>query len=223
MDFRPHSSTHGFIMRQHDGSGYSWSGIRTTATGEMQLRADGGNYNQLVVKDNGNIYMGGTLVVNNNLEVMTGSLEMHGRPVNHVGGLLMDGGINMDGNNIFGVNWISSSQFLYTSSDKQLKENVRPVENALDKVLLLDGVEFNWKESGENSLGVIAQDLEKIFPELVYIDPETGLRSVQYSGIIAPLIEAIKAQQEQISEQEKQNQEQQKQIDELWRAINRLR
>jgi len=47
-------------------------------------------------------------------------------------------------------------------------------------------------------VGLIAQDLEQVFPELVHTNPQTGLKSVQYGNLVAPLIEAIKEQQKMI-------------------------
>jgi hypothetical protein len=74
-------------------------------------------------------------------------------------------------------------------SDVNLKDNVATVGGALDKVSELRGVSFNWKESGEPSYGVIAQELENVLPELVHgSDPKT----VNYNGIIGVLIEAVK-------------------------------
>jgi len=84
----------------------------------------------------------------------------------------------------------------YYNSDRSLKKNIKPIENALDKVLQLNGVSFDWKKSGEPSLGLIAQDVEKVFPELVA--PNTP-KSVQYANLVAPLIEAIKEQQKEIN------------------------
>lgn len=74
-------------------------------------------------------------------------------------------------------------------SDVNFKDNVITVGGALDKVSELRGVSFNWKETGESSYGVIAQELETVLPELVHgSDPKT----VNYNGIIGVLIEAIK-------------------------------
>jgi hypothetical protein len=86
---------------------------------------------------------------------------------------------------------------LNATSDENLKENIRPIENSLNKVLQLNGVSFDWKESKQSSLGVIAQEIEKVFPNLV----KTGEnKSVNYNGLIGVLIEAIKEQQKQIDE-----------------------
>lgn len=81
-------------------------------------------------------------------------------------------------------------------SDEKLKKDISTIDGALDKVKQLRGVDYTWKESEEKSKGVIAQELQEVFPELVS-ESESGL-SVNYNGIIGVLIEAIKEQQKQI-------------------------
>ena len=61
----------------------------------------------------------------------------------------------------------------------------------------MNGVSFNWKSTGKASLGLIAQDVLKVFPELVSTDDQ-GILSLNYAGLSAPLIQAIKEQQDQI-------------------------
>jgi hypothetical protein len=77
-----------------------------------------------------------------------------------------------------------------SSSDETLKQNVVKIDNGLEVINQLDGVKFNWKRSGLDSYGVIAQDIEKVLPELV--SDVDGIKNVNYDGIIAFLIEAIK-------------------------------
>jgi uncharacterized membrane protein len=89
-------------------------------------------------------------------------------------------------------------------SDRKLKENIKPIEKALDKVSKLKGVSFDWKESDSYSkvkedYGFIAQDVKKIVPELVREDGG-GMLSLQYNGITPIIIEAIKEQQKMIQE-----------------------
>jgi hypothetical protein len=91
---------------------------------------------------------------------------------------------------------ILSATTFNSLSDENQKENVVTVTNALDTVKQLRGVRFDWKENGKPSLGVIAQELEKVLPELVL--NSNGQKTVNYSGIIAVLIEAVKQQQEEI-------------------------
>jgi hypothetical protein len=93
------------------------------------------------------------------------------------------------------------------SSDLRFKTNIRPISNALDKVRALRGVYFNWnqeeypeKQFGSNvELGFIAQEVEKIIPEIVTKDKtKDEFRSIKYDKLVALLVEAIKEQQKQI-------------------------
>ncbi|MFY9492929.1 MAG: tail fiber domain-containing protein, partial [Minisyncoccia bacterium] len=82
-------------------------------------------------------------------------------------------------------------------SDERLKENVAIVGSALDKIVQLRGVSFNWKPEAEmhnrTQFGVLAQEVETVFPELVLDNSiREGYKSVQYSGFVAPFIESIK-------------------------------
>lgn len=94
------------------------------------------------------------------------------------------------------------------SSDKNLKTNITPIENALDKVLSLEGVEFDFI-SGANcgylkkhQIGLIAQDVKKVIPEVVGKNTD-GTLGVSYQHLVAVLVEAIKEQQQEIDELKK--------------------
>jgi len=81
------------------------------------------------------------------------------------------------------------------TSDRRLKKDIKPVEDALERLTSLEGVTYNWKDQKSDhhrQIGVIAQDVEKQFPEAIYKNKETGFLSVNYSGLIGPIIEAIK-------------------------------
>ena len=86
-----------------------------------------------------------------------------------------------------------------TTSDERAKEGITPITGALDKVQQLGGYSFTLKQTDEKSSGVIAQEVQKVMPELVQEDAE-GLLSVQYGNMVGLLIEAIKEQQTQIDE-----------------------
>lgn len=81
------------------------------------------------------------------------------------------------------------------SSDINLKENIREINNALLNVLKMRGVIFDWIDGEKDQVGVIAQEIEKIYPKLVRENSD-GLKSVAYQNMIAILIEAIKEQNE---------------------------
>jgi hypothetical protein len=85
------------------------------------------------------------------------------------------------------------------SSDARLKENVRPITGALALVQQLEGVLFNRIGQTAEEIGVIAQQVEKIVPQLVHTD-DKGMKSVAYANAVALLIEAFKEQQNQIEE-----------------------
>ena len=92
--------------------------------------------------------------------------------------------LNVNGN-------IALNGIINTSSDVRLKSNIKTCENSLDKILNCRGVSFNYKDDDNKNIGVIAQELEEFFPELVNKNKE-GYKNVNYIGIIGVLIEAIK-------------------------------
>jgi hypothetical protein len=106
----------------------------------------------------------------------------------------------------------------YSSSDRQLKDNITPIENALEKVKQIGGYTFDWNDKQTtyegHDVGVIAQEIEAVLPEVV-TTRDTGFKAVKYEKIVPLLIEAIKEQQTQIENQ-------QSQIDELKALVKSL-
>lgn len=95
------------------------------------------------------------------------------------------------------------------SSDIRFKKDIAPIENPLAKVMQLRGVNFNWNTSAfpqrmfseKRTMGFIAQEVEKVFPEIVQTENTAeGYKSVQYDKVVALLVEAVKAQQKQIQQ-----------------------
>jgi hypothetical protein len=103
------------------------------------------------------------------------------------------------------VNRTADGTLTTSTSDIRLKENIKPLQNSLEKVKNLQGVSFNWKNDELKSpkIGLIAQDVEKILPELVFTNPTDGYKGINYAEINAVLIEAIKEQQKQIDDLKK--------------------
>ena len=98
----------------------------------------------------------------------------------------------------------------FATSDKRLKDNIKPLDNAIDKVLKISGVEFDWNDTRDedgkplhsyegHDVGVIAQEIEEVLPEVV-TTRDNGYKAVKYEKIVPLLIEAIKEQQVQIDE-----------------------
>ena len=94
---------------------------------------------------------------------------------------------------------ITASQ---SNSDIRLKENIQVIPDAVSKVKSLRGVTFNFKESGEKSTGLIAQEVQEVLPEAVYTAPAfkegDDFLALHYGNTVGLLVEAIKEQQTQI-------------------------
>lgn len=102
---------------------------------------------------------------------------------------------------------VTSGAYYYIS-DERLKKNIKKLDSksALDKIMKLDGVSFDWISQEVDSgteIGLIAQNVEEVFPELVRTNSD-GFKSVEYGNLVAPLIEAVKEQQAQIDELRKE-------------------
>jgi hypothetical protein len=97
-------------------------------------------------------------------------------------------------------------------SDGRFKKNIEPLQTALDKVMNLKGVRYEWNEKNgfgkRKEIGFIAQDVESVIPELVHTD-DKGYKSVAYDKLAPVLVEAIKEQQKTIAEKSKIIDEQQ--------------
>jgi len=107
-------------------------------------------------------------------------------------------GIGTGGNPQYELHVVGKIQGeLVTSSDQRHKQNISPLENTLPKLAQLRGVSFEWKDKTqdvETQIGLIAQEVEKVLPELVSTDDE-GYKSIAYGKLTAVLVEAVKEQQ----------------------------
>ena len=102
-------------------------------------------------------------------------------------------------------------------SDERLKDNVKTIDSALEKVKKLRGVEYVWNSTsrkGQKDIGVIAQETEKVLPEIVrekkmglHTDSDEKFKTVDYEKLTAVLIESVKEQQKQIEELKSEIQE----------------
>jgi len=97
---------------------------------------------------------------------------------------------------------VQSDITAYHSSDENLKDNIELISEPIEKLNQIKGVSFDWNDKSEHTghdIGVIAQDIEKVLPELV-ATRDDGFKAVRYEKIVALLIEAVKEQQSQIDE-----------------------
>jgi len=113
-------------------------------------------------------------------------------------------GIGMAASGTAGRIDASGDVVAFSTSDKNFKENITPIENAIEKIRMISGNTYDWKSDMKefhgfegNDVGVIAQEIEAVLPQLV-TTRETGYKAVKYDKLVALLIEGIKEQQQNI-------------------------
>ncbi|MEP4532696.1 MAG: tail fiber domain-containing protein [Cyclobacteriaceae bacterium] len=124
--------------------------------------------------------------------------------------------INLDGN----TGDINASGTVYSggvalTSDARFKTNIETLEGTLDHVMKMRGVSYNWKDENKdqrNQIGVIAQEVEEIYPEFVHTRND-GYKAVNYSQMTAVLIEAVKELNAKIADLESENSDLKAQLD----------
>jgi hypothetical protein len=213
------ASTGERLLLQTAPSPYSYSKIQATSGGGtmisevLALQPDGGGVAIGTTSSGADkLLVNGTINFNNNGDkgfvCNPGSGTFSLGDIDDVaGGVYMDGdGVNINyyaGTAVigaideYGTLTVIGDIVAYGSpSDIRLKENIKPIESALDKVIKLQGVTFDWKESDsildiKEDIGFIAQDVQKVVPELVR-ENDNGMLSMRHQGITPILLEAIK-------------------------------
>ena len=116
-------------------------------------------------------------------------------------------GVGTAGTSTAGLIRATNDVVAYYSSDKRLKDNLIKIGNPLDKISQLNGYEFDWiakegiHENEGHDVGVIAQEVEKVIPEIVQTR-ESGYKAVKYEKIVPLLIESIKELKQRVEELE---------------------
>jgi Chaperone of endosialidase len=116
----------------------------------------------------------------------------------------------------------SSVGLITTCSDRRFKKDFTKIESPLKKISQLDGLHYYWRTeefldrgfSKDRQIGFIAQEIEKIFPEMVFTD-EKGFKSVDYARLTPVLVEAMKEQQKQIEDLKNKNQKLESRFDKI--------
>ena len=110
--------------------------------------------------------------------------------------------IDTSGNALFDGDVVAYSTTI--ASDAKLKENVKDLNYGLKDVLDIRPVSFDWKKDKKEDIGVIAQEIEKIIPEVVVevdtLNSEDTHKTVDYAKLTSVLIKAVQEQQQQINE-----------------------
>jgi hypothetical protein len=179
----------------------------------FQILTDG----QILFKGNSTNSLASTYIQNTNSELGIYSTEGGGTTKNIMISSGGSGGSNAlrifaSGNNQFSANNLADQGYkLYVAgtiyatgdviafSDIKVKENIRNIENPLEKISKSRGVLYDRKDNGDkDNIGFIAHELEQQFPELVATNKD-GSKGVKYQNAVAVLFEAIKEQQKQIN------------------------
>jgi hypothetical protein len=116
------------------------------------------------------------------------------------------------------------------ASDERYKRNIKPLLGNLDGVKMLKPVEYEWNKEeypennfpDGNQIGLIAQEVEKLFPEMVATNQD-GYKSIDYSKLSVLLIQAMKEQQNEIEKQSAENEKQSYEIKEQSGEINKMK
>lgn len=154
-----------------------------------------------------NLTVGGSITVGGE-DVLTTS-DMPGIATSSAVGLIKvnGGGLSLDSDGQISIDTVSTPSFW--TSDSRLKENLKSIKDPLNTVLSMKGLNFTWKNNGYNSLsntddiGLIAQELEKVFPIAVGEQPD-GMMGIYYHRLFPILIESIKELSSKVSNLESQ-------------------
>lgn len=174
----------------------------------------------------GNVFLGYTSGQNE-----TGSNKLYIENSNSIAPLIYgefdNDYLQVNGNFDVGVSGdgtIARSNAWNTFSDRRWKTNFKKIENALDKLNQINGYYYNWKDKKDQSLqvGVIAQEIEAVLPEIVNTD-KNGYKSVDYSKISALLIQVAKEQQSILEHQETKIEELSKKYTDLAKEIENMK
>jgi heme exporter protein D len=179
---------------------------RTADTAAFQIVRTDGSGNPMkvfVVGVNASGSNNGEFIINDNGTQLSGALNRR-MTIGNTGAVTFTGTV--------------TAQAYYSSSSLTLKDNVRTYENALDTVNRLRGVSFDWKDSGKPSVGLIAEEVAKVVPEVVAYN-DGAATGVNYASLVGVLVEAVKEQQKIVKEQQAEMKEQLR-INEEQQKIN---
>lgn len=176
VDYAAANHTHNYL----DATGGTLTGNLSIASGALERRLTLGNSGIYIYGNPGGVGFFKSGVISFNIDSTTGLVSVDK-------GITSGGSISCTGLTSSGT--ITASGNITSTSDKRLKSNINTIDSALTKVNKLRGVEYTMK--GVRSLGVIAQELQKVIPELVHED-SSGHLSVAYGNLVGLLIEAVK-------------------------------
>jgi len=154
----------------------------------------GGNFVSVSPSGTGASAQGGSKGLQGLATASTGiTYGVFGSSVSPTGyGVYSQGDAHVEGN-------LSYSGTLTQSSSRRWKTNIAPMTGALEKVQQLQGVTYDWKDSGRHDIGLIAEDVHAVVPEVVLMEANgVDAKGVDYARLTSLLIEAVKEQQREI-------------------------
>ena len=223
-----HDATTGFVSNEH----IDHTNVSITGTTGLSGGGDITTNRQITLDVSSGTFTGGVTAANDALGVLSGSAQITafgfvsssvGDTLQQVttagattnvattfsnttdstskttGALIVGGGLGVNNTINAGGDVIA-----YASSDERLKDNIKPIENPLDKISQISGNTFDWNSEKQNiyngkDYGVIAQEIQKVMPELVDTR-DNGYLAVKYDKIVPLLIESIKELKKEIEE-----------------------
>ena len=197
------------VIRVNVENTVSNTGLRFTANNDMNSRWEIGRSGSS--QDSGNFYLFG-----GNNRVLTAA------PSGNVGIGTVSPGYTLT---VAGTAWVTSG--VWTGSDRRWKKDITPLNDSLSKIMKLQGVNYDWKVeefpdlkfSAGRQVGLIAQDTEKVIPEVVTTD-DNGYKGISYEKLTPILVEAIKEQQKQMEDIKAENVALKVRIDKLENKVN---
>lgn len=155
-----------------------------------------GTYSYIIYSDGTNVNYATSNTVQKTGDTMTGTLNLASNGLN-VG----SGQLQVTGGNVTTSGQFTAGNNVTAYSDERLKENIRPIRDALNRVNAMRGVTFNTKKDGAPGVGFIAQEIQPLIPEAVYED-YAGYLHVAYGNITALLVNAINELTERVEKLE---------------------
>ena len=188
----PASPTNGYYLQTDANGALSWANA-TVSISNQEADTSPGYYVLMTTSSSGNINTVNTSASKLSYQPSQGKLTVDRAAIDAnaasnsttTGSLVVTGGVGVSGQ-------VTATTLVETSS-AIFKENISPLDNALDSVMKLTGVSYDRLDNKEHEVGLIAEDVAKILPDLVSKDGSGNPYGIKYTKITAYLIEAVKS------------------------------
>ncbi len=189
------------------GSGAISGSLLITGSTALAVRVTGSTALTGSIFQTGSFNVTGSSMLSGSLSI-TGSTNIIGAVSSSDTGRFKSLGINVAPSGVAGAILATNDVVAFASSDERLKENLEPIGSAVEKVEQITGYTYNWIPMEDihvygdmKDIGVIAQEVEKVLPEIVS-DRENGYKAIKYDKLTAVLIQAVKELSNRVKELE---------------------